>query len=238
MNAIADNNRRAPSLYEIERSLQMLMQDREETQDPEELAAIDAAIQEYIGKEISKVDRVRAYIRYCESKEQAAKQAAAEATSYAQIWANRISRVRAAAVVAMEATGAKRLEGTAGSLSIRGNGGVQPLFIDNPELLPDDCCRMEGWIDVDIWEWICRSYGAPFPDTEAQMKRVPDNVAIRARLLEDCPTCGGHGWYADGDFSKSPPEHIQVECEACGGTGKQGVPGAHLGERGISLVVR
>jgi hypothetical protein len=232
MNAIAEKER-TPSLLEIERSLQMLMQDREETQDPEELAAIDAAIQEYVGKEIAKVDRVRSYIRYAESKVLAAKQAASDATSYAQIWENRIRRVKDAALVAMQATGAKRLEGTAGTLSIRGNGGVAPLIIDNPELLPDECCRMEGWVNADLWRVMLAALSEHFGQTATStvdygLKRVPDNGAIRAKLLEPCQVCRGGEAFG---FSELP-------CTACGGSGKQGCPGAYLGERGAHLEVR
>jgi hypothetical protein len=234
---------RKPSLYEIETSLQLLMQDREETQDPEELAAIDAAIQEYVGKEIAKVDRVRSYIRYAESKVLAAKQAASDATSYAQIWENRIRRVKDAALMAMQTTGAKRLEGTAGTLSVRGNGGVTPLIVTDESLLPLHCIKVRGALPADVFDSILRILAVHDQSRliravqDAEFKREPDNGAIRAKLLEPCERCGGAG-IREG--SQHDPSGLGMggRCEECGGSGKQGCPGAYLGERGAHLEVR
>jgi hypothetical protein len=190
MNAIAEKER-TPSLYEIEKSLQMLMQDREETEDPEELATIDAAIAEYVAKEIGKVDRIRAYIRYAENKVQAAKQAAAEATSYAQIWESRVRRVKDFALAAMDASGQKRLEGTAGTLSVRANGGVQPLVITDPAAIPRDCRKATIEMPADEWDSF-REHMLDIGMTLISEKVEIDNMAIREAIADAGGVPGAH----------------------------------------------
>jgi hypothetical protein len=39
----------------------------------------------------------------------------------------------------------------------------------------------------------------------------------------ECQTCGGKGWYADRD-PRDPEEPVQVQCEACEGTGDAAQP--------------
>lgn len=144
----------------------------------------------------------------------------------------------------MRSRGLKHIKTALNTLAITKNGGVAPLVISNPTILPDELCKMEGWIRGDAWtliqsiisaEWEIRAGGdtsaggefepSKYFPTVVHLQRVPNNEAIREALNQTCSTCGGivNPWTA---------------CGECGGTGKATVPGAQLGPRGEHLGVR
>lgn len=126
-----------PNLFDIEQSLAMLMNDRDEVTDPAEVEAVEAAIREYITLEIRKVDGIRAYVRCAETMAAAAKEEAARATAIAEAWQRRASRIKEYSLAVMTQNGIKRLDGKAGYLIVKGNGGLAPLRVQD-DVLPDE----------------------------------------------------------------------------------------------------
>src|SRR6516225_10011646 len=68
------------SLYQIESDLVELMAALDEAEDEETKRAIEQGIEEYLGREVRKVDHIRGYLRYCETMIAASRLAASEAT--------------------------------------------------------------------------------------------------------------------------------------------------------------
>jgi len=223
------------SLFDIEIGWVPLLEaraDAEEIADPAERAEAienaDVAIAAHAEKEVAKADSYIGICRFLESVAAAAKSEEQRQARRRQVADNILRQIKATGLCALQASNRKRIDGTRGSLSIRGNGGVQPLVITDAALLPPECCRMEGWISADLW--VALVMGHPIPTSGFSFNRVPDNAAIRAKLLEDCGTCGGSGGWG-AEVNGHPP------CESCGGTGKNAVPGAYLGERGSRLQI-
>jgi Siphovirus Gp157 len=141
-------------------------------------------------------------------------------------------------VKVMDEHGWKHLKTALNTLTIRGNGGVQPLVIDAPEKVPDELCWMEGRIRADLWASLLAYISS---DASYRMERVPSNTLIREALTKVCSRCDGVGKYCPncGDVPCLELETCAtVEtavCHACEGTGRVVVPGAHLEPRGRQL---
>jgi len=141
----------------------------------------------------------------------------------------------------------KKLEGVRHSITLRGNGGAQPVEITDESLVQDDFKRitltlnlefasklmvslaMEGWQDEADFEVLREAFD--------KGKCEVSKSAIAAALEKPCPRCDGKTFVTVQDtWSKGHTEDVQ--CSACGGSGKQGIPGARLAPRGESLVVK
>lgn len=174
------------SLFEIEQSLSMLMADRDEVTDPEEIAAVDAAIKEYVGQEIRKVDGIRGYIRHAETMVSAAKEEASRASSVAQAWQARIDRLKANCLVAMQEAGAKRLDGKAGYLIVKGNGGLAPLKIQD-DILEDFYRDVTFTVPLQALQTLPEEFRMGFRPKSIE----PSNARIR-EALKVGPIPGAH----------------------------------------------
>jgi hypothetical protein len=231
MNAIAE---RRLSLFDIEAGWIPLLEARADAEDIQDTAERQAAIEsadlalaDHVGAEVQKVDGVIGFSRFLEGIITAAKSEVSRQQRRAQIAENVLKQVKANVLFAMQAGKSKRIDGTRGALTVKGNGGVAPLIITDESLLPDECCRVQGWMRADAWRKVMEG-GLP-PAGSFSFERVPDDGAIRAKLLEPCGRCDG-GLVADGLAMK--------HCETCGGSGKQAVPGAYISERGSHVEIR
>ncbi len=141
----------------------------------------------------------------------------------------------------MERHAWKHLKTAKNTITIRGNGGVQPLVISQPDLVPPELCvyRLEvdhatlGGILEAVEE--CRDKVTAFT-LEKHITRVPSNSLIREALIQPCAACDGTGRVVCS--SPVSDMSITVLCSDCGGTGKNAVPGAHLQDRGCRVEVR
>lgn len=222
------------SLFDIEAGWAPLVEARieaEELTGPEREAAVEAAdvaLAEHAERELVKVDSYIGICKFLQFRADADEAEARRKQASANIAKAMLRQIKATGMYAMDATGRKRIDGSRGYLAVKGNGGVQPLIISDESLLPDDCCRMEGWISGRMWQHICDSITIdPAPD-DYILKRVPDNAAIRTKLLEPCPACMGGGNSASETGL----------CPDCAGTGRNAVAGAYLEARGRHLEIR
>jgi hypothetical protein len=216
------------SLYHLADDLVSLLALREEmAEDKESTEAADAAIAEYMQSLPQKVDGVVHVLRTLESQ---AELAAAEVVRLAA----RRRRIASAAYrlrqyccdvlarLPKPKRGSRKLEGSTATLTLKGNGGLEPLDVYDEALVPDEYCTAEITVPFSFWGKVndlCNEHGVRY---KFSGRRSVDHIAIRKALAENCWLCEGNG----GD------------CNACGGSGKQGVPGARLQERGNHLEIR
>jgi hypothetical protein len=219
------------TLWTIEDSLLQLVAAREdavadveisEDERCDRLQVIDTALGDYIRQEITKVDNVRSYLMHCKLMADAARTERAAMEARVRLWEAREFRLKGMCIVALDAAEKKRVEGKTGSLSVRGNGGLQPLVVDQPEIVPDEQCVWSGTVGPAVWR---RIQMLAITDPATKLERQPSNAAIREALGKACPECGALPAPSDA-------------CQTCGGTGTMGVPGAHLEPRGRCLVVK
>ena len=219
------------TLWSIEDSLVQLIGAREdalsdmgisEDERRDQLQVIDNALADYIRQEITKVDNVRSYLLHCRLMADAARAERAAMEARVRLWEARESRLKEICILALDSAAKKRVEGKTGSLSVRGNGGVQPLVIYQPDIVPDEQCVWAGTVGPATWR---RIQMLAIADPQTKLERQPSNAAIREALGKPCPECGTLPAPSDA-------------CQTCGGTGTMGVPGAHLEPRGRSLVVK
>lgn len=261
------------SLYEISPTLVKLMQLRDATAEMQledgltaedraaALAGVDQEIKELLIADLRDGKEIHGYLRHSESQLQSSKTEIIRLTRYQRVWERRLAFMEQLAMLLLrefvppDKKGRIRLEGPTGSLAIVGNGGVLPLVIDQPELVPDEYCRMVGWVTTDLWAEVLKvmsfyeRYEDRIPHTQLKLDRVPSNEMIRAALelpcgtcdglkciLQTCPICKG----VDEEPCKTCKSkgEIVVACAACGGDGKNRVPGCHFAARGESLRVR
>lgn len=190
------------SLFQIETQLAELIEYRD-TEDltPEERAVVDQQIAEYVKREISKVDSVRAYIRHCEITATAAEEEAERIHDYAQTWKRRGERLKDLCKDLMSTLGKKRLEGKTGYLLLKGNGGKQALEIYDVPLIPEEykivVMEMNAAEYNRLWDRMVAAGFAP------EMKAIEIDKAKLAKALES-----GH---VPGARLKPRGEHVEVK---------------------------
>ena len=175
------------SLYNIEQAFLDLLTAREEvlageqTEDtPLELAEIEKALAEYCRRELVKVDGIHTYLGWAKTTaEEARRESAAMAERARRIEAG-MDRVKGICIEAMTMIGKKRIDGTAGRyLSIAGNGGVQPLGIQE-DMVPEEFQDVTVRMRLDCWNTIIDSLdGVPSAEILATK---PSNGRIREVL--------------------------------------------------------
>lgn len=124
------------SLWDIESALHELMDARDEAVGEEEIAVVDKALAEYVSQEVTKVDRIRSYLRHCLDMQNAARQEMERQKARMEAWERREKVLRKLVLLAMQAFGKKKLEGRTGTLAVVTNGGKTPVVIDREEDIP------------------------------------------------------------------------------------------------------
>jgi len=232
------------SLYRIDETLAQLVALRQEmTQDDppatmEELAVVDEQIRQYMLVELpKKVAGTCAIFRKIKGSIALAKMERDRIDAVIDALEQQDSWLKGYVAEILEkqpmpAKGCRKLEGAEGSkLMLKGNGGVQPLDI-NPAMVPVEYRDLTVRIPKLAWALAINALGA----TGAQIPEYtivsdePSNARIREALAQPCPACKGKG--TEADYVGLEMRCVEVDCSTCGGSGKQGVPGAALRERG------
>ncbi len=216
-------NEKDISLFQLRSELTELMTLRDTPDlEPEAKAAIEYQIKAYIGAELRKVDNIAGFIRSRKMRIKAAKEESARLAALAASWEAEEKFVIDLCKDAMIQWNVKKLEGMHATVALQSNGGLQPLEIPQPALVPEEFVQYRGWMSsaamAEIYE---RIRGRQ----DFQFEREPHQGRIRAALAEACNRCKATGSTYNLDDNKT-------QCEACSGTGKRQVPGARLGDRG------
>lgn len=248
------------SLFGIESGLHDLFDAWQNAESPEQLEAAEVAIRACAEAEVRKVDGVRRYWRACEQMAAAAKHEAQVQAERARLWESRLDRLKAVVYEVMTRFERKKLEGQTGSLHLKGNGGKQAVVIHDESLVPDEFCMVTVTMRADwfakVDNFLAEHYINVGDRTPVSIKRATSNSLIAEALARDCEACAGIGteprpiWCSAGHLARFPYgcnlcERFLAQgttetdpCSVCGGTGKQGVPGARLAERGSHVECR
>lgn len=233
------------SLWSIDEELAALIAFREEREadrsDPpteEELAVLDGEIQRYMQALPQKVTGVAGYIRHVRSqldtilgpKDANGTRKGGEVGRLIEL-AKRIEstekRVLQYVADVLEkqpqpAKGCKKLTGADGSqLLLRGNGGLQPLKIQE-DILPAEYIDITVKMPLTVFRGLGMEQLRPF-------NPEPANARIRESLSRECAECHGMVGLTDETMGG---------CTACGNTGKRAVPGAWLEPRGQHVEIK
>jgi Gp157 protein len=193
------------TLYEISQELvelKALRDDAEYTGDTEAVKVIDGQIQEWVkGCLATKADGVRGYLKTRQAQWAEWQEEVNRWTALAKAAREDVERFKEYVLDAMRLLDAKRIEGSRGDVLLRrvGNGGVKPLVIAQPNLVPDSHLRVtvtipyEEWKQLDSWGNSLLVRAAP----------DPDRAAIRKTL-----EAGGH---VPGCRLDERGEHLRVE---------------------------
>ena len=233
------------SLWTIDSNLRALEDKREELDaapfdgtDAERLALLsqcDVAIHHYLEALPEKVDGIRGWWRHCEMMSVTAAEEAKRQAARGKAWGARLDRLKAMCCSVMDAAGLKKLEGSTGTLILKGNGGRQPVIVTDAMMVPDEYCEVTVTIAAAAWEWLQEMAVTMKPPGEPLTVRVgprtPRLELIRAALEKVCPGC-------NGSPQNAVSKELGMTCGSCGGTGLQGVPGAYLEARGQHVECR
>lgn len=216
------------SLFNIESGLHELLEAWQEATTPETLAAAEQAIQAYAQAEVRKVDGIRAYLKACDRQAAAAEDEARLQMQRAKAWIARRDRLKETVYAIMQTFGTRKIEGSTGTLQIKGNGGLAPLTITDASLVPDELCDATITMPVSVWLEV--------GITIKPEQRVPSNGRIRVALAQACPRCHGLPMCRDSQVGHG----LQVDwiCPACNGSKTASVAGARLESRGEHLEVK
>jgi hypothetical protein len=211
-----------------------------------ELAAIEHGITQFVAQQLRDVDGLRAPLKALEQGVAINKADAAAATNRAMVLQNRYDKLKdliRSCMIALDQAGewkpkeSRKFESARGSFTLRGNGGAQPVEITDPILVPDEYKRITVTMPLNLWmERGCSAFaGCEVKTSACEVSKS----AVAEALAKPCGLCEGSGQMkVTTHRSVAITQKIEMQCEACGGTGQTGVPGARLGERGQSVVIK
>ena len=145
------------SLYNIASELVELKQLREDAEyegDTEAVKVIDGQIQEWVrGCLATKADGIRGWLKHLAVQAVEWQEEAKRFTVLAKRAREDADRLKAYVLDAMHLLDTKKIEGSKGDVLLRrrGNGGVKPLVIAQPELVPDELQYVV--VSLPLHEW-------------------------------------------------------------------------------------
>jgi hypothetical protein len=149
-------------------------------------------LQEYLKAEVKKADSIAGYIRRTEALASIREEEAERLDALAAADRQRVAWLKQSTIAIMREMDLKKCEGAAGFLRRQGNGGVQPVEVRQPELLPLRFQRFTLTITGTELKQL-RSFDDPTAErvTERAKPAEPDITAIRESLLagEAVPGC-------------------------------------------------
>jgi hypothetical protein len=199
------------SLYNIAEELVALKQLRDDAElegDAEAVKVIDGQIQEWVrGCLATKADGIRGYIHQLEAHLETWRSEQARFREMANRAHSDIERLKSYVLDAMRLLEAKKIEGSKGDVLLRrrGNGGVKPLVIAQPELVPQEMTIYSVRMSGQAYRYFLQLV-ADAPQAVAVLDGAthePNNQMIRAALER------GEG--VPGCFLDDRGEHLVVE---------------------------
>lgn len=182
------------SLYDISVAIVGLHELREQAEyegDAARVTEIDGQLKQYLSNELpAKIDSVRNYIRWQENEAAVrAEEAKNQAVLAGRATAN-VERMKGMLLWCLQQLGQTKLEGALHWVRRQGNGGLRPLNIRQPALVPDEYRLVAMRMPLDKW----RQYGDHLADIgiDCELVRTElDNDEIRAALErgEGVPGC-------------------------------------------------
>jgi hypothetical protein len=183
------------SLYDITSDILRFHELREQAEyegDSEAVALIDAQLKQFLQQELpAKVDGIRNYIRWQENEAQVRQEEAKEQAILAGRAQDNIERMKEVLLWCMQQLGKTKLEGALHWIRRQGNGGLKPLIIRQPELVPLGLLKTTVTLDTHLWRSIVRELLEGEDRCVYRVDTVPNNEAIRAALErgEGVPGC-------------------------------------------------
>lgn len=236
-----------PTLYSLADDLVSLLDLREDmAENKEGTEAVDAAIAEYMAALPTKVDGVVHVIRTLDSQAELAAAEVQRLAARRRRIASAAERLRqyccdVLAKLPAPKKGSRKLEGSTSSLVLKTNGGVLSMDVYESSLIPDECCTATVTMPFPEWKELvnraCTSDG-DFDHFYGYAKRQPNEKAVREALNAPCWVCDGTGQSHSITTDCGSLAASSEACASCGGSGKCGVPGAKLLERGAHLEIR
>lgn len=226
------------SLFQIESELLGLIDQREDALERaragedvmDELSVVDGLIMAYVKAEVKKVDGIAYAVKEFESRSAVRAQEAAKLHAQANRDAETAKRIKAMVLQVMQEFNEKKLPGKLFTITRQANGGVAPLAIAQPDLIPDRFQFVSIRMSLEEWKKVRGLLEKKKVVCEAGQPE-PNNGAVRAALesagkqesalhLE----AAGKGWTED------QLSHALSKVER--------VPGAHLEDRGEHIRIK
>lgn len=166
-------------------------QDAEDDGDAALVEKLDLKLMLYLKAELAhKVDSVRNFLREQEHAEEFYKAEAATLALKATRAGETVERVKGYVLGIMQALGIPKYQGDTHYIRRQGNGGIRPLEIAQPELVPDKYKLITVKMSMQLWRELGNARkGVPVGDCVGLPE--PDNAAIREALErgEGVPGC-------------------------------------------------
>jgi hypothetical protein len=236
MNSLWSTKNRLYELIQLRRELQTeeAFTDMQVADRLRSIEEADKAIRAYVCEEVSaNPNNIHQFLLESKARQEAL---AAEKKRLDGLLATEESEYeRAKQLIAevMREIGEKKLP-VRGTLRLQANGGMQPVEVSQPELVPPELMRVSVTMSLFWWNAIRDNYGNEDGALKAS-RPEPDLTAIREVLLkrEPCTACRGNGGVDLTDHGGGPYE----PCPVCNGekTVPTGVPGCRLLDRGEHL---
>lgn len=138
-------------LYKIESELlELLALAEEHDLDPEAKEAVEKQISDYFSAEVRKVDGIAGAIHRCDSALAEIGEEIRRLRKIEDAWEARMDRIKACTLRAMQDHGIRVLETATNKLTVCGNGGKQPLYVD-PERESDEYCDVTVTLPLTVW---------------------------------------------------------------------------------------
>lgn len=181
------------------------------------IEGLEIQIREQVRTCVRKVDGFRGYLLHAQVMASAARAEKQRQDANEKAWEDTAEHLKTVALAVLNEIGATRLEGKTGAIRKQVNGGKVPVVVSVPALVPDEFCTFELTVGPEAYQTLAKLLPSWIGRQDVLIERKPHLGRIEKALSEDCPNCSG----------------FAIEsCSTCGGTGKRGVPGAHLGDRG------
>jgi len=215
----------------------------------QQLAIIDAAILDFIRKEITKVDNIADYAMALDSLCHEPRERAVDGVKVMErceidreidrlverrnVFRGRLERIKDACKAVMEVMPWKpgktrKLEGVRHSITLQGNGGREPVEIHDETLLPVGLLNYTITIPGDLWVAIEKAIGTgpllEMISVRARVKSEPALSRIFEALAVPCGECSGTGSAPCPVHGHSDIEQYEGSgnfiCGTCGDEGK------------------
>jgi hypothetical protein len=145
----------------------------------EELAVIDGLIRDYLKREVKKVDGIAFAVKEYEARAVAQAEEAKQMIAKAEKNSETVKRIKQMVLEVMQEFGEKKLPGRLFTISRQGNGGVQPLTIAQPDLVPLEMKRVTVELKATVVEDFAEQFAGQYRVTR---QAEPDAKDIRVAL--------------------------------------------------------